>query len=463
MGRAIIQGKIPYIDLFDHKGPVIFIIQVIGQSIHGRFGVWIIEVLFLFLTLILIYKISRFFLSRKLSLIVPLSYLALFSFTIFEGNLTEEYSNPISLICIYFAAKYFLNFEKSETSAEIIKTGNRHPAKYAFIYGTCFALIAFMRLNNAVAIVAITIVVLVILIIKNEYKNLIHNTVAFLAGFMLIFLPIAIYFAIHGAFTEMIMGTFIFNFIYATVREYQWSDYSNYVYAVELSLASLTGILGAIVYGLRKRKVVIPIFIIVLTILTIISVNFGQQFRHYLTLTALPYTFGIIFLLRSLPENIFRKCNDPMLFKRLQFAVLLIISIGTIVAYSSFNGNNIYNYLKTQYASNYNGTVESFASVIPSNDIGRVMGYNTDARWFLAADIVPCNRYFTLQDIWATFDKSISDQMDNEIINNPPKWIVTTNANAIKNDKVKEIIFENYEKFSERLIEGNTISIFREK
>lgn len=31
MGRLFIDGKIPYVDFFDHKGPVIILIEAFGQ------------------------------------------------------------------------------------------------------------------------------------------------------------------------------------------------------------------------------------------------------------------------------------------------------------------------------------------------------------------------------------------------------------------------------------------------
>ena len=48
IGKQMHAGKIPYVDLFDHKGPALYLIQYLGyliwpSSVAG--GVWILEVI----------------------------------------------------------------------------------------------------------------------------------------------------------------------------------------------------------------------------------------------------------------------------------------------------------------------------------------------------------------------------------------------------------------------------------
>ena len=39
--KGILNGKIPYIDLFDHKGPIFYWMETIGYFFGGRTGVFI--------------------------------------------------------------------------------------------------------------------------------------------------------------------------------------------------------------------------------------------------------------------------------------------------------------------------------------------------------------------------------------------------------------------------------------
>ena len=45
VGRAMIEGKIPYRDLFEHKGPIIYILHAVGALISDSsfFGIFLIE------------------------------------------------------------------------------------------------------------------------------------------------------------------------------------------------------------------------------------------------------------------------------------------------------------------------------------------------------------------------------------------------------------------------------------
>ena len=50
MGTAMAQGRAPYLDIFDHKGPLVFILQALPQLLSGGYStlaVFVQEVIFL--------------------------------------------------------------------------------------------------------------------------------------------------------------------------------------------------------------------------------------------------------------------------------------------------------------------------------------------------------------------------------------------------------------------------------
>lgn len=61
MGKAWYLDKLPYVDMFDHKGPFIFWINMIGYLIAGgeKYGVAVLQMLFLFFTIFAFYQISQ--------------------------------------------------------------------------------------------------------------------------------------------------------------------------------------------------------------------------------------------------------------------------------------------------------------------------------------------------------------------------------------------------------------------
>ena len=62
MGTAIAQGYAPYTEIFDHKGPLLFVLEAIPQALAGGYStlaVFVMEVLFLFACLRVLCAICR--------------------------------------------------------------------------------------------------------------------------------------------------------------------------------------------------------------------------------------------------------------------------------------------------------------------------------------------------------------------------------------------------------------------
>ena len=61
IGERMLAGKIPYVDLFDHKGPVLFFIQYLGLLLSpgSTNGIWVLEVVNMFFTLLLLTALCR--------------------------------------------------------------------------------------------------------------------------------------------------------------------------------------------------------------------------------------------------------------------------------------------------------------------------------------------------------------------------------------------------------------------
>ena len=77
MGVCLAQGGIPYVDLFDHKGPALWFIQALGILISPRLGIMLLQSLSLFITLILWYK-SVHILTQRQTLSLLITFLGLF-------------------------------------------------------------------------------------------------------------------------------------------------------------------------------------------------------------------------------------------------------------------------------------------------------------------------------------------------------------------------------------------------
>ena len=47
VAKGMLQGEIPYLDRWDNKGPLFYVINLIGLVIHKTWGQWVVQGLFL--------------------------------------------------------------------------------------------------------------------------------------------------------------------------------------------------------------------------------------------------------------------------------------------------------------------------------------------------------------------------------------------------------------------------------
>lgn len=286
MGLAILQGKIPYVDIFDHKGPVLYLINAMGQwMIPGRYGIFAFQVFSLSMALFFLFKISRLFLKGFLSfvwLIVSLCILGVF----FEGgNLTEEWNLPYLVIPLYYAMAYFSK-----------NTEQRFPIYYCLIFGLCFGIAFFIRPNDAVAqIGGVMVGIAMWLMYKKQYGSLLRGIVYFALGFVIIAFPIVAWFGINGALGDLYYGLLQFN-----------AKYSEGILSLVLSAFGKTKVkffiffvvFAVMVYNTSFKR----LLVLLIPILAFVVVLIGKMsFPHYY-IVVVPY-FMLFFVFLCLQRN----------------------------------------------------------------------------------------------------------------------------------------------------------------
>ena len=207
IGLGLAQGRMPYIDLFDHKGGLLFMIEALGWIIApGRWGLYILHSIFLSAVLIFLFKTAELFIDRMKAFGATMASLLLYVIFMESGNQCETYILPATTVTLYLALKYLVN-----------NASGSHPAWFSFIYGVAFALAFWVRPNDAVSqIGSIVFGILLFIIVKKEYLNVIANSLAFFAGCTIVTLPIIIFFASHDCLMPLLDGTFLYNIKYAT-------------------------------------------------------------------------------------------------------------------------------------------------------------------------------------------------------------------------------------------------------
>lgn len=125
-------------------------------------------------------------------------------------------------------------------------------------------------------------------------------------------------------------------------------------------------------------------------------------------------------------------------------AVFLFFSIsGYLSPFLYTQKYNLENMIYQPYRSDI-VMITAMAEKIPAGERSSVLGYNVPADWYLTTDMIPCYKYFTLQDWFAKADPSIAAEIDQFLEESPPLWIVTNHMKPIENTQVQKIITNNY-------------------
>ncbi len=205
IGKRMLSGKIPYLDLFDHKGPLLYFIQYLGllMTPGSTNGIWILEVVNMMLTLYLLARLCRILTESKCSA-YPALLMAFVAcgWRVYEGgNFTEEYALPwVSLAMLVFF-RFF-------------KTGVFRRREIFFLGAAC--MVVFLLRANLIALwIACVPCVLVILLREKRFRDMGICTVLFCLGLAAGAFPAALYLFRHHAFEAFFQCYLDFNLHYA--------------------------------------------------------------------------------------------------------------------------------------------------------------------------------------------------------------------------------------------------------
>ena len=201
IAMAIRDGLLPYRDSFDHKGPILYIINLVGVLIDTKHGIWYIELLSLFAFSVFFYKISRL-VSDNLFVnffAVALSFCLLNNF--YEGgNFTEEYAMPLIAYSLYVFLDFLIN--RKVTRWRI------------FVCGVCLAAVLLLRPNMTAAWIVFCPYIAAQLLYEKEWNKLLDYTILFLSGLFFLILPVMIGMQALGFFENFIDSYILFNLSY---------------------------------------------------------------------------------------------------------------------------------------------------------------------------------------------------------------------------------------------------------
>lgn len=385
MGRGLLEGHVPYRDLFDHKGPILWIIEAIALSIYnGRLGVFMLQVINMTLASLGMYKLSEKFFNSSLSLLSACLMPTLSLFLYDGGNHCEEFCLP------FIVTAYYLFFDTiHEEKLSVWKT---------LLIGVCFAMVFHIRINDGISqFVAIFMLWIAHHTHHRTCKSLLLRLCTGFAGFMVVTLPICIYYDAHNALYDMVYGSLFFNINYAEnsiIKSGLINKLTLFAGALTLLTLYLRIVSGKRSEAHRDRLLMLN-FILITQIATLVLMGKTPHF-HY-AIVIMPCICMIIALLA---ENVHPKHK---LSKRLIYPIstLALLSLLLIRYQHSNTKRGAEMQLHTMYSKLY--------EKVGKQDKDSIWNYKTtlySIQFFYHNNILPQNRMLAFYDITAVHDNA---------------------------------------------------------
>lgn len=200
IGSRILEGEVPYRDIWDHKGPLIYYINALGIALTpgSELGVWALEAVALSLSGVGLYRLlRREFGSLPAVLGVGLFYAGL-GYVLHPGNYTEEFS-------LAFQIGGLLLFAQTESDSRA--------SRWAMI-GLTGAATVLLRPNNAGIQLAILVYVILESISRRQLRSGLANLAYLGLGALLLLVPFLVYFGWVRALPELFDSVIRFNAAY---------------------------------------------------------------------------------------------------------------------------------------------------------------------------------------------------------------------------------------------------------
>ena len=202
VGSLILKGRIPYLAVWENKGPLVFYINALGLALSGgsRWGVWFLEFLFFFWAGIIGYVVIKRLMGVIPALVGTFVWIIAAGNVLQGGNFSEEYSLLFSFIAVF---SFYRSLEQPQRNF------------YSLLVGISLGLNILLRPNNISMQIAAAGAYFILAVVSKEWRIFFTRVLWYAIGVVIVIVPVVLYFASQGALTEMINVVLVFNVQYS--------------------------------------------------------------------------------------------------------------------------------------------------------------------------------------------------------------------------------------------------------
>ena len=389
VGKSMLFGKVPYRDLYEQKGPLLYALYALAYPIsHRTFtGVWLLEIgaasVFLYFTS----RTIRQIIGRKSPLLVTLSTVIVYTVpAFFKGGSAEELCLPLLMMAVYYGTSSILQ-DRDLSSKEALLIGISSGAvlwiKYSMLgFYIGFILIPAWRILR-----------------KKHLKQLLKMLLTITAGVVLISLPVLFYFGFHRALPELWTAYFYNNiFLYgnsSSLRDMVHNLLSGAASMLTFNDATILLTFFAVISLVREKNYAYASFIVFAFLFAFLLVYIGGiTWIYYSEILCVFVPVGLAQLWKGLPDRLLSSRDRE---HKEGAGGTVIKTVSCILLVAALLGNENTEMLKYRKADL---PQFAFAETIAETPGATLYNYGAlDIGQYTVSDIVPSCRYFCILSI----------------------------------------------------------------
>lgn len=423
VGKSMFNGLVPYKDIFEQKGLLLYLIYGIGYLFNPRsfHGLFILEVISFSCFLYYVHCIFSLFFNKKYSFILlPIVAIVLTtSSTFVHGGSCEEFCLPFIAVSLYY---FIRHFKKELNTKEII------------INGLMAGLVLMMKYTLLSFWIGFGFIIFINYLFNKKYKKSILFCFEFLLGMSIPFLIGLFYLLINGAVKDFFDVYFVINM----------SSYVNHDFGFFERIVKVFIHLFDLLFELLiSKKIIIPILLVAvfyivfgkykdkgikfgligLLLFMIFFTFWGLRVYIYYFLPVL-FLGLIIFIIYFV--SFFQKYTDIIIDRKFMCFIFMFMFVLTpFVSYLFANYRaDIYKTRDDYFQYKYADYINKFDDPTLLNT-----GY-LDLGVYTVSGVIPNTRFFELLNIPYESFPDNEDSLERYIRNKDVKFIVYTVRSA---------------------------------
>lgn len=408
MGKAMTGGLTIYKDIFEQKGPLLYLLHAAACLISDTsfVGVYVVQSVFLSFTLFAAYKIASLYVTTVWSIIsaVLTCFITVNSDCYYYGDSAEEFCLPLLMFSVYFFCRYFKN------------TDNNKIGKPVFLlvgfFAGCAAMIKFTVIGFWFAWAFY--ILLYIWLAKKDFKAAFTDALIFLGGMATAIIPWIIYFAFKNALKCFINTYFILNATaypktanLSIVERILKPIYSLGENIVISPFVFVLGFIGILLFAatniFTEKKLFSRISVPFVCCFGLYIIFFGIRYYNYYFLPMSVFTVFAFIAAAFFSEKVLKTKSNKI------SAIICAVIIPVIIFASDYCNISSKFAPKSEVQTLQMQTAEYIKR---NNPDGKILNYGAlDFGVYLAADQIPYFRHFEQQNLlYEKYPENIDEQ-----------------------------------------------------